>query len=392
MTHLHAKGGIGQVWLARDVDLGREVALKEIRPERSGSSGVWARFLAEARITGQLEHPGIVPIYELARKGADQRPYYTMRFVRGLTLGDSIRAYHDRREKGEATPLELASLAGAFLSVCQAMAYAHSRGIIHRDLKGQNIVLGDYGEVMVLDWGLAKNVDAPEPEVVAGSRPELAPVDPAEEPTLQETAAGQVMGTPAYMAPEQAEGDIARIGRGTDVYGMGAVLYELLTGQPPFQGKDTRELLRKVIHQPPVAPRLLNPSAPPALEAIALKAMAKAVGDRYASAADLALDVRRYLADEPVSVHREPILVRAGRWGQAAPDGRRLRRRGAGRRLHRPVAGLGARRPRARPGPRPAPGGPQGRRRHVHRRGRGLAGRPPRRPPAHLPGAGARLL
>jgi tetratricopeptide (TPR) repeat protein len=316
MTHLHAKGGIGQVWLARDVDLGREVALKEIRPERSGSNGVWARFLAEARITGQLEHPGIVPIYELACKGPDQLPYYTMRFVRGRTLGDAAREYHDRLGRDEAVPLDLAALVNAFGSVCQAMAYAHSRGIIHRDLKGQNIVLGDYGEVMVLDWGLAKNVDAPDPEVIAEPRDDLESVDPAEEPTLQETAAGQVMGTPAYMAPEQAEGNIPLIGRSTDVYGLGAVLYEILTGQPPFRGDDTRELLRKVIQEPPVPPRQLNPMAPPALEAICLKAMAKLAGDRYASAADLALEIRTYLADEPVTVYREPFLVRAGRWAR----------------------------------------------------------------------------
>ncbi|WZO95925.1 protein kinase [Isosphaeraceae bacterium EP7] len=316
MTHLHARGGIGQVWLARDVDLGREVALKEIRPERSGSSGVWARFLAEARITGQLEHPGIVPIYELARKGPDNLPYYTMRFVRGRTLGDAARAYHERLVAGEASPLELATLVNAFEAVCQALAYAHSRGIIHRDLKGQNVALGDFGEVMVLDWGLAKHVDAPDPEVIHEPCDELGPVDPAEEPTLQATATGQVMGTPAFMAPEQAEGDVSQIGRGTDVYGLGAVLYEILTGQAPFHGDDTRELLRRVIDEPPVPPRQLSPSVPRALEAICLKAMAKAPGARYASAADLALEIRKYLADEPVSVYREPFSVRAGRWAR----------------------------------------------------------------------------
>ena len=155
LTHLHAKGGMGRVWLARDSALGRQIALKELRPDQADNSIVCSRFLYEAKITAQLEHPGIVPVYEL---GEGEAPYYTMRFVRGRTLSEAIRAYHKKRAAGEADSVGRVELLTAFVNVCHAVAYAHSRGIIHRDLKGQNVVLGDFGEVMVLDWGLAKRV------------------------------------------------------------------------------------------------------------------------------------------------------------------------------------------------------------------------------------------
>lgn len=155
LTHLHAKGGMGRVWLARDSSLGRQIALKELRPDQTDNSIVCSRFLYEAKITAQLEHPGIVPVYELGEGGV---PYYTMRFVRGHTLSEAIRSYHKKRSAGGADSVERVELLTAFVNVCHAIAYAHSRGIIHRDLKGQNIVLGNFGEVMVLDWGLAKRV------------------------------------------------------------------------------------------------------------------------------------------------------------------------------------------------------------------------------------------
>src|SRR5262245_47174484 len=198
LNRLHATGGIGRVWLARDANLGRDVALKELRPERAGQPTVWARFLKEAQVTGQLEHPGIVPVYEVGRRPHDQAPFYTMRFVRGRTLAEAARAYHDRRARGEAGPLELRELLTALVGVCNAVAYAHSRGVLHRDLKPQNVILGDYGEVIVLDWGLAK--------VVGEREGDAAPLALAAEGDGGRTVAGQVLGTPAYMAPEQAEG------------------------------------------------------------------------------------------------------------------------------------------------------------------------------------------
>src|SRR5262249_49384189 len=146
---LHATGGIGRVWLAHDHELGRDVALKELRPERAEQGTLSARFLQEARITGQLEHPGIVPVYELVWRQEDRQPFYTMRFVKGRTLSEAARAYHSKRLAGQADALELPVLLNAFVTVCNTVAYAHSRGVIHRDLKGQNVILGDFGEVVV---------------------------------------------------------------------------------------------------------------------------------------------------------------------------------------------------------------------------------------------------
>jgi tetratricopeptide (TPR) repeat protein/tRNA A-37 threonylcarbamoyl transferase component Bud32 len=306
LTRLHAQGGLGQVWLAVDGDLNRQVALKELRSERGSDPTLAARFLDEAKVTGQLEHPGIVPVYELARRPGDGRPYYTMRFIRGRTLAEAARDYHRTREAGQAGPLDLAALLNAFVAVCNAVAYAHSRGVIHRDLKPQNVVLGDFGEVILLDWGLAKLVGRPE-EAAAFSSVALDTFE-----GHAATMPGQVLGTPSYIPPEQAEG--AAVNHLSDVYGLGAILYEILMGRPPFEGSDTRELLRRVVVEPPVRPREVVPATPRALEAVCLKALAKKPSDRYRSAAELADEVRHFLADEPVRAYREPAGARAGRW------------------------------------------------------------------------------
>jgi eukaryotic-like serine/threonine-protein kinase len=311
LSRLHATGGIGRVWLARDASLGRDVALKELRPERADQPAMWGRFLREAQVTGQLEHPGIVPVYELGRRSDDDQPFYTMRFVRGRTLAEAAKSFHERRKREEAGPLEFRALLAAFVGVCNAVAYAHSRGVLHRDLKPQNVVLGDYGEVMVLDWGLAKVVGETDGDEAA-DRPPVA----LAEGSRDETVAGQVLGTPAYMAPEQAEGRLDLLDARTDVYGLGAVLYEVLTGQPPFSGPDTLAVLRKVVHEPPPNPRHLVPATEQALEAIALKAMAKQKSERYVSVKQLTSDVQQWLADEPVGAYREPWTVRARRWGR----------------------------------------------------------------------------
>jgi serine/threonine-protein kinase len=306
LSRLHATGGIGRVWLARDASLGRDVALKELRPERAGNPAVWARFLKEAQVTGQLEHPGIVPIYEVGRRPEDQQPFYTMRFVRGRTLAEAVAAYHRRRANGEAGPLELRELLTAFVGVCNAVAYAHSRGVLHRDLKPQNVVLGDFGEVVVLDWGPARLTGQPDGAA--------APLELPAEGQADGTVQGQVLGTPAYMAPEQAEGRLDLLGPASDVYGLGAILYEILTGRPPFRGDDTTAVLRQVVHEAPPPPRSLEKGAPAALEALCLKALAKRPGERYGSAKELAAEVQRWLGDEPVSAYREPLAARAGRW------------------------------------------------------------------------------
>jgi serine/threonine-protein kinase len=308
LSRLHATGGIGRIWLARDEHLGRDVALKELRPERAEDRDNWARFLREARVTGQLEHPGIVPVYELGKRPENQQPFYTMRFVEGRTLSAAAQAFHQQRNEGKADLLQLRSLLNAFVGVCNALAYSHARGVVHRDLKGDNILLGEFGEVLVLDWGLAKVLG----QVEEGAQTTAVQVQ--EDPALRATLHGQVMGTPAYMAPEQAAGQVDRIDGRTDVYGLGAILYELLTGRRPFTGADTIEVLWKVQTEEPVRPRQAWAGVPSALEAICLRALAKKLEARYASVRELAQEVQRWLADEPVSAYPEPWTLQARRW------------------------------------------------------------------------------
>src|SRR5882672_12644867 len=269
-TGLHATGGIGRVWLAHDRQLDREVAIKELIPENAGDAKVAARFIREAYLTGQLEHPGVVPVYELDRGAGANQPFYAMKFVRGRTLTNAVDAYHSKRTQGGVDPLEFVALLTAFAAVSNTIAYAHSRGVLHRDLKGDNVILGDFGEVIVLDWGLAKLLGQPE-----AKETDLSPTPPdyPQDPGL--TVQGEIVGTPAYMAPEQADGRLDQIDHRTDIYGLGAILYEILTGQPPFTGSNTMEVLQKAIRGNPARPQELWAEVPAGLEEICLKAMAK---------------------------------------------------------------------------------------------------------------------
>ncbi len=316
LTRMHAQGGIGQVWVARDHHLSRDVALKRLKPDISADPATRARFLREARVTGQLQHPGVVPLYELAEGPGEGELFYTMQFINGRTMTEAARDYSRLRQSGHPHRLELRELLNAFLGVCQVVAYAHSRGVIHRDLKGQNIVLGDYGEVMVLDWGMAKVENLPEPEPrppSANEGADLSRVTDSDDFPSEHTIPGVVMGTPGFMPPEQAQGNLELVGPRSDVYGLGAILYEILIAEPPFWGPKN-EVLRKVVAEDPVRPRHRLPEIPGALDAICMTCLARDPAARYSSAGDLAKDVQRYLGGEPVSTYQEPWSIRLRRW------------------------------------------------------------------------------
>ncbi len=310
----HAKGGLGQVSVARDDELGREVALKEIQERHADDPASRARFLREAEVTGRLEHPGVVPVYGLGRH-PDGRPFYAMRFIRGDSLKDAIKKFHQadaaRRDPGERA-LALRQLLGRFTAVCNAVAYAHSRGVLHRDLKADNVMLGEYGETLVVDWGLAKVLGRP--EEAAGPAEKLMPA--AEPDDAAATRAGAILGTPAFMPPEQALGEAEKLGPASDVYSLGALLYQLLTGRAPFEGVTALDVLMRVAEGNFPPPRRVKAAVPAALEAVCLKAMALKPEDRYGSAQALADDVEHWLADEPVGAWREPWRRRVGRWAR----------------------------------------------------------------------------
>jgi len=307
----HAKGGMGEIWLAEDCDIGRQVALKKMLGAAQQEQK--DRFLVEARITGQLEHPGIVPIHELGTDPEGQ-PYYVMKFVHGRTLKKVIKEYHSPESKSDV-PREVqhVRLLQIFLDLCQTVAYAHSRGVLHRDLKPDNVMLGAYGETLLLDWGIAKVQGQPDAPAT-GAPSDLPPVNLSYAGVSTETMAGSIMGSPFYMAPEMAEGRTDLVDHQSDIYLLGATLYEILTGKPPRSGGNALKLLEKARTEVPLPPRHLIPDLPRALEAICQKAMAHDKGARYARTADLADDVKRYLAGEPVTAYRENWQERAWRW------------------------------------------------------------------------------
>jgi WD40 repeat protein/serine/threonine protein kinase len=307
VRHEHGRGGMGRILAVWDRRMQREVALKELLSgEAAGESRVIARFLREARITGRLQHPSIIPVHEIGVR-EDGTFYYTMKLVRGTTLRQAIKASPTLESRMALLP--------HFLGLCQAIAYAHAHGVIHRDIKPSNVMIGEFGETQVIDWGLAKEVGSAE---AAG---EPGKLDGAEEFSQELTMAGQLLGTPHYMAPEQAAGKHDELDERADVYALGAVLYELLTGSRPYQASTGLEVLRKSASEPPSPPDQLCPEAPPALIAVCRRAMEREPSGRYATAAELA---------EEIALYQAGARVRAYDYGTAELLGRFLRR-------HRPV-------------------------------------------------------
>jgi serine/threonine-protein kinase len=306
----HARGGMGEVYKALDREIGREVALKRIKKEVALNPELRRRFLREAEITGRLEHPGIVPVYGLIRDETGQ-PCYAMRFIEGESLKDAIQKFYDadqaKRDPGDRS-LAFRQLLQRFIAVCNTMAFAHSRGIIHRDLKPANIMLGKYGETLVVDWGLARTmIQTPEGK---GIQPEFQGLGSNADDAA--TALGRAVGTPAYMSPEQAAGQWDVVGPASDIYALGATLYSILTGKVPHGSR--REHLGQTQFGDLPRPRSMQPGIPRSLEAIYLKAMSLRPADRYSSPRDLADDLEHWLADEPVSAWTEPCTVKTRRW------------------------------------------------------------------------------
>ena len=273
------------------------------------------RFVQEAEITGKLEHPGIIPVYGLGHD-INGRPFYAMRFIQGDSLKEAIAAFHGdpglKKDLG-ARSSRLRELLRRFTDVCNAVAYAHSRGVLHRDLKPGNIMLGPYGETLVVDWGLAKPVG----DVVSGDGSSLmeGPIRlSGRSGSRAETVAGSPIGTPAYASPEQVTGARDRLGPATDIYGLGATLYALLTGRAPVESNDLGEVIRRVERGDIPPPRSIDPNIPKPLEAICRKAMATNPEDRYVSARAMAKDVTKWLDDEPVIAWREPWFDHLRRW------------------------------------------------------------------------------
>ncbi len=314
IERLHASGGLGTVYLARDPVLNRRVAIKFPRWQRLTSEQA-ARFEREARVTGRLDHPGIIPVHAIRTDSAD-RPCYVMRFVDGQTLQSRIQKLH-----AEGPPVkpavffetqEFRQQLQNVIAVCNIVAYAHEQGVIHRDIKPANIIPGPFGEVLLLDWGLAK---------VAGESTDdplsISP-DAGDADTL-ETRDGQVMGTPAFASPEQLLGRTDDVTSLSDVYSLGATLFVLLTGSNSSGSSAFHEHLNRLKQGRRFSVHEQNPSIPAALEAICRHAMEIDPRDRYGSALQMADDLNRYLSGEAVSVLRDPALVRLGRWIRRRP-------------------------------------------------------------------------
>ena len=312
-------GGVAEVWRVYDPELRRRLALKIIHPHLAGDARMRARFLEEARLTAQLQHPGVVPVHT-AGVTDDGRPYFTMQVISGHTLREAIRALHLRSSPAQwgttADGWTLRRLLSAFRQVCLTIAYAHERGVLHRDLKPSNVMLGTFGEVLVLDWGLAR-VDG---------EADTAPSLEVRTTDAMRTLVGAIPGTPSYMSPEQRAGDPAQLTPAADVYALGAVLHEILCGHAPYAGRQDAPLAPR---PPPLHPRQVSNGvpAPPArasevaapgppipldLEALCIQAMQPEPAQRFRSAEALGSEVRAWLDGEHRQEQARALLSVAG--------------------------------------------------------------------------------
>jgi serine/threonine-protein kinase len=308
----HARGGLGEVLLATDAELGRRVALKCIQARYVHDSQAVNGFLVEAEVTSRLEHPGIVPVHGRGET-QDGRPCYAMRFIEGETLKDAIERFHAADAPGRSRAersLALRGLLHRFIALCNTIAYAHNRGILHRDIKPTNVMLGKYGETLVVDWGLAKPFTR---DAAARSSGEMT-LRPFASGSAEDTQLGDAKGTPAYMSPEQANGSPQHLSPGSDIFSLGAVLYAVLTGRAPYCSDNVMKLVAQARAGVFPAPGQVKKHVPRALEAICLKATAIKPEQRYATASELASDVEAWLADEPITAWHEPWRLRAARW------------------------------------------------------------------------------
>ncbi len=314
-----ARGGMGRILLARDNDIGRDVALKELLPELiaggtrigtmpAGSAdgsgdGTEDRFLREAKVTGQLEHPNIVPVYEIGER-SDGSCYYTMKYVRGKTMAARMREIRkDETLSDEQKSQERLKLLDSFIAVCNAMAFAHSRGVIHRDIKPENVMLGDFGETMLLDWGLARVKN--QKDYAVKNRPKERNISDSlrESADASKTQDGYIIGTPAYMPPEQGRGDQDEIDERSDIYSLGAMLYEILAGSPPFEGPTAGLVLQAMLTSAPAPLLTRNKFCPPELCAVVERAMAREKKDRFKTAMELSAQVQAFRDGRTLSVY-----------------------------------------------------------------------------------------
>jgi len=299
-TKLLGRGGMGEVRLCHDGWVGRDVALKVIRQGNGSGSDALARFLREARVQGQLEHPSIVPVYDIG-VGTDGAAFFTMKRVKGLTLAEIIEGLRDG-EPGIVERYTRRRLLGALSSACQALSFAHSRGVVHRDLKPANLMLGDFGEVYVLDWGIAKIRDVPDE---CSEAPLRADVDGAE---LQ-TRAGALVGTPGYMSPEQVRGDVDRVGPASDIYAMGTILYEVLALEPFHRGATLDQVLVSTLTEVEARPRAraAGRDVAPELDDLCARATALAPEDRLGSVRELHEALERFMDGQRDSERRAEL-------------------------------------------------------------------------------------